>query len=102
MEAHIRFSVARLLEHFPDPLESGKGFHDDVNDCNSLERKGGDEVGRAAVYAGHLARELEESLRRVVLSPGHYDSHHQQAAHCAPYRPLTTYIHYGTLAGNCY
>lgn len=71
MEAHIRFSDANLLENFPDPLEAGKGFPKDVNDCNSLERKGGDEVGRAAVYAGHLARELEKSLRRVVLSPGH-------------------------------
>lgn len=96
MEALIRFSVAHLLEHFPDPLESGKVFQNDVNDCNSLERKGGDEVGRAAVYAGHLARELEKSLRRAVLSTGHYDSHHQQTAHCAPYCPLTTYIHYGT------
>lgn len=102
LEAHIRFSFAHPLEHFPNPLESGKGFHNDVNDSNSLERKGGDEVGRAAVHAGHLARELEESLRRVVLCPSHYDSHHQQAAHCAPYRPLTTYIHYGTLTGNCY
>lgn len=54
MEAQAGFRFPHLHKQFP--LSSG-GL--ELIDCNSLERKGGDELGRAAVYAGHLAWELE-------------------------------------------